>query len=280
MTSILLALLVVLAGSTSAGQAADDRCIQGYVWREAVAGDRVCVTPEVREQAAMDNRLAPRRRQPGGGAYGPDTCRSGFVWREATPSDHVCVTIETRRQTERDNAAAGSRVVRPPPVVRPGRQVRPDAPVGRAPIQVQPPPPPTFPGTPPPPPASGQVKRGFDDDGQPYIDETLPDGSIRRQQDRGVTVITPDGTETFYPKMVVRSNAPIPTPPDLPADPALGRGWVTYHNEQLLALISALVDHSASEMQKFQSAEQQAAGSDLFKQVEYRTRILEVLARP
>jgi hypothetical protein len=277
MLSIPVALIAVLAGSAAAPQAANDRCIQGYVWREAVAGDHVCVTPEVREQAAMDNRLAPRRRQPGGGAYGPDTCRSGFVWREATPSDRVCVTIETRRQTERDNAAAASRVMRPNPVVRPGVQVRPDTRVIRTPGQIQQPP--GFPGTPPP--STGtQVKRGFDDDGQPYIDETLPDGSIRRQQDKGVTVIKPDGTQTFYPNMVVRSNAPVPTPPDLPDDPALGRGWVTYHNDQLLALISALVDNDESEMLKFHAAEQQAVGTDLFKQVEFRTRILQTLARP
>lgn len=32
-----------------------DTCISGYVWREAVANDRVCVTPAVREQAARDN---------------------------------------------------------------------------------------------------------------------------------------------------------------------------------------------------------------------------------
>jgi hypothetical protein len=39
-----------------------DTCIQGYVWREAIPGDHVCVTPEVRDQAAEDNRLADSRR--------------------------------------------------------------------------------------------------------------------------------------------------------------------------------------------------------------------------
>jgi hypothetical protein len=37
-------------------------CLQGYVWREAVDGDHVCVTPETRTQAAEDNRLAAGRR--------------------------------------------------------------------------------------------------------------------------------------------------------------------------------------------------------------------------
>jgi len=51
-----------------------DTCRQGYVWREAFPGDHVCVTPETRAQVADDNRRAPDRWQPGGGAYGPYTC--------------------------------------------------------------------------------------------------------------------------------------------------------------------------------------------------------------
>jgi hypothetical protein len=39
-----------------------DTCLQGYVWREAVPGDHVCVTPETRAQAAQDNSLAASRR--------------------------------------------------------------------------------------------------------------------------------------------------------------------------------------------------------------------------
>jgi hypothetical protein len=86
-------------------------CISGFVWREAVAGDRVCVTPATRTQAAFDNSQAAARVQPGGGAFGPNTCRPGYVWREAVPSDLVCVTPETRAQTRADNQAAASRVV-------------------------------------------------------------------------------------------------------------------------------------------------------------------------
>lgn len=85
------------------------RCLQGYVWREAAPGDLVCVTPQVRQQARDDNAQANNRRQPGGGAYGPDTCRQGFVWREATPADHVCVTGQVRQQARDDNARAAER---------------------------------------------------------------------------------------------------------------------------------------------------------------------------
>ena len=85
------------------------RCFQGYVWREAFAGDDVCVTPSVRSQAAADNAAAASRRNPNGGPYGPDTCLQGYVWRDAKVNDHVCVTPATRAEAKADNAAAASR---------------------------------------------------------------------------------------------------------------------------------------------------------------------------
>ncbi|MCA1978971.1 MAG: hypothetical protein LDL19_06995, partial [Thiobacillus sp.] len=107
--AILLAGLIGVGLATLAFAAPRDACIEGYVWREAYPGDHVCVTPEVREQAAADNRQAAARREPQGGAYGPDTCKPGFVWREARPEDPVCVTPEVRAQTARDNALAHTR---------------------------------------------------------------------------------------------------------------------------------------------------------------------------
>jgi len=92
-----------------------DTCIQGYVWREAFPGDHVCVTPNVRSQAAYDNSQAAARKQFGGGAYGPDTCRLGFVWREASPEDHVCVKPEIRARTLRENETASTRVLKAQP---------------------------------------------------------------------------------------------------------------------------------------------------------------------
>lgn len=89
--------------------AASDSCLPGYVWREAVADDHVCVTSDVRDQTREDNRLAGTRRDPLGGAYGPDTCLTGFVWREAVTDDHVCVTPETRSQAQQDNSQAAAR---------------------------------------------------------------------------------------------------------------------------------------------------------------------------
>ncbi|MGD0143475.1 MAG: hypothetical protein ABSC92_09970 [Rhizomicrobium sp.] len=87
-------------------------CINGFVWREAVEGDHVCVTPGTRQQAADDNAHAAYRVSVHNQSYGPDTCKQGYVWREATPDDHVCVTPGTRDQTADDNAHAGSRILR------------------------------------------------------------------------------------------------------------------------------------------------------------------------
>jgi hypothetical protein len=39
-----------------------DTCVQGYVWREAVPNDHVCVTPQERAMASEQNRLAAQRR--------------------------------------------------------------------------------------------------------------------------------------------------------------------------------------------------------------------------
>ena len=87
-------------------------CRQGFVWREAVGGDYVCVTPATRAEAVRDNSLAASRKAPRGGPFGPDTCMPGFVWREVTPADHICVTPETRSAVSADNKAGSLRVVK------------------------------------------------------------------------------------------------------------------------------------------------------------------------
>lgn len=90
----------------SVRSADDDRCVQGYVWREARPMDHVCVTPAVREETAHENAGAERHRSPTGGQYGRDSCLSGFVWREAFEGDVVCVPPASRSRAREDNAAA------------------------------------------------------------------------------------------------------------------------------------------------------------------------------
>ena len=126
--------------------------------------------------------------------------------------------------------------------------------------------------------AGAPAKRGFDDAGEPYVDEPLPDGSIKRTQQNGVTIIARDGTKKFIPKGFIRSNAQPATPPALPSDPAQGRVWLERHNEDLLELIRGLVRYDEAEMNKFQAGERKRAGDDLFKQISYRTEIADFLA--
>jgi hypothetical protein len=98
----------IAAGSVSStGETSQipDRCIQGFVWRDAFDGDHVCVIQEVRDQTAYDNSQAEIRRDPNG-ASGPASCISGFVWREARIGDVVCVTPDRRTSTAEENSRA------------------------------------------------------------------------------------------------------------------------------------------------------------------------------
>lgn len=72
-------------------------CVQGLVWREARAGDAVCVRPGDRTRTLQENAAAADRRDPNG-PYGPQSCKQGSVWREAFDGDTVCVTPDTRRE--------------------------------------------------------------------------------------------------------------------------------------------------------------------------------------
>ena len=90
----------------------DDICQRGFVWREALPEDHVCVEQWVREQAVTDNIDAPNRSVTG--ALGGE-CFSGYVWRVTVPEDLVCVTPDVRARVELDNAAGPSRIATPEP---------------------------------------------------------------------------------------------------------------------------------------------------------------------
>jgi hypothetical protein len=112
----LLAALALAAATTMGASSAfadgdygPDTCLNGWVWREVVPTDHVCVTTDERRQVALDNAQAAARRNPAGGPYGPDTCFSPFVWREAIPGDHVCVVTQERARARYDNLNANSR---------------------------------------------------------------------------------------------------------------------------------------------------------------------------
>ena len=92
-------------------------CQQGFVWREAVPNDHVCVTPTERAIAAQQNRNP---------YY---TCPRGYVWREAVRGDYRCVTSEERTMTWDQNAKAGERgdqiAIRPPQAPAPPPRAQP-----------------------------------------------------------------------------------------------------------------------------------------------------------
>ena len=107
--------LLALGGATFSAQAegayGPDTCKQGYVWREAIPSDHVCVLPAMRSLVQTENKRAWKLRDPNG-RYGSDSCKQGYVWREAFTGDRVCVTPQRRTQTQRQNAVAARRVAR------------------------------------------------------------------------------------------------------------------------------------------------------------------------
>lgn len=105
-----LALAAAPMANASVTPPSSDICDLGYVWRQAVPTDHVCVTPATRSQAWYDNGQAASRVNPAG-AYGPNTCIQGYVWREAVPGDFVCVTPDIRAQAASDNSQAASRAI-------------------------------------------------------------------------------------------------------------------------------------------------------------------------
>jgi hypothetical protein len=80
-----------------------ERCLLGYVWREAGANDIVCVTGASRDQVRQENAVAASRRRPDG------FCLQGFVWREAFAADRVCVPGSARTRVRGENATGAMR---------------------------------------------------------------------------------------------------------------------------------------------------------------------------
>lgn len=111
-TSLVVTTLSLLMLGVPAAAEADvwdgvDSCAHGYVWREAVPGDNVCVEPWMRDLTRSDNAAAPGRWT--GGASGSHACIPGFVQRKAVDHDDVCVSPWTRVLVILDNASAARR---------------------------------------------------------------------------------------------------------------------------------------------------------------------------
>ena len=79
-----------------------DACASGYVLRDAVQGDGVCVAAQRRDEVKRDNETGSVSR----------TCVRGRVWREAVPSDRLCVSPAERDRIKLENAEAFSKTFR------------------------------------------------------------------------------------------------------------------------------------------------------------------------
>lgn len=82
-----------------------DTCISGLVWREARAGDNVCLTPGFRDRTSLENSTPGANKNPNAGS-GPEACSQSYVWREAFDGDVICVTPAIRAENLAANAAA------------------------------------------------------------------------------------------------------------------------------------------------------------------------------
>lgn len=122
------------------------------------------------------------------------------------------------------------------------------------------------------------VRRGFDEQGAPFVEETMPDGTVNRTLQNGKRVTKPDGSSQFYPFQHTMAQAQPPTPPELPSDPRRGLDWMERHSEVLLLIIQKQVANDERALDSYQLAEKKYAGSNLFKRIEYRTQTAEFLA--
>ncbi|HEX2287076.1 MAG TPA: fibronectin type III domain-containing protein [Mycobacterium sp.] len=115
-----------------------DTCASGFVWRDAVPGDHICVTPERRQKVADDFRTAGSRSPlktfpvpagtrcnpllkkvgdpppPGCSPGGTEICNDGFVPRDV-PGENVivCVTPDEAALIAQENANPKANRVRP-----------------------------------------------------------------------------------------------------------------------------------------------------------------------
>jgi hypothetical protein len=125
------------------------------------------------------------------------------------------------------------------------------------------------------------VSRGFDaETGDPWVESKFADGTVLRMRYGGADLTTPDGvTQPCYYQRAM-SGAIAPTPPELPADDSRGRAWMQMHSDNLLAIIRKQVNNDEAQMAIAARKEAEVTHGDLFKQIEFRTEIVNRFAAP
>jgi hypothetical protein len=84
------------------------RCGKLLFFRNAFAGDNVCVSARRASDVENENRSAGEHNA-AQAFRGLNACAPGYVWREATQRDYVCVTQQTHDETKEENVLAATR---------------------------------------------------------------------------------------------------------------------------------------------------------------------------
>lgn len=118
-------------------------------------------------------------------------------------------------------------------------------------------------------PPSGETQRTILEDGT--VEIRYPDGTIKRFDDRGVTVVRPDGQIQRF----IYNQVQFDTPPSLPGDPQIV-AWLEQHNEGLLNLIRVLVGGNETAVDNFLNYEKERDRT-LYEKIYLRVTCIERL---
>lgn len=113
------------------------------------------------------------------------------------------------------------------------------------------------------------VKRRILEDGT--VELVYTDGTIKRIDDGGYTIINPDGTATS----VRYINIPPTTPPQLPADDRIG-AYLQWQNESLLDLVKKILNYNEQSINNFLKHESDIT-DNIYQQMYIRTSYINRL---
>jgi hypothetical protein len=118
------------------------------------------------------------------------------------------------------------------------------------------------------------VTAGFD--AMPFVRAEFPNGEVRVVMPLETRIWHVDGTKwSCRAQTFALQETPAGTPPDLPQDPMQGRRWLERHNSNLHDLISLFARGDENVLAAIDAEERRMAGSDLFKQMTFRTGVVK-----
>jgi hypothetical protein len=121
---------------------------------------------------------------------------------------------------------------------------------------------------------ASNITAGFDK--AAFVRAEFPNGEVRIVRPRETHIWYPNGSESVcHVLSSLMQETPAGSPPDLPADPMQGRRWMENQNMRLHELISLLARDDQTVLDAIDAEEQRIAGTDLFKQITFRTGVLK-----